>query len=82
MDAGMCWSEDNDGKKSMISVRYSDNYAWGIPPERTITEAHWHFDPAGKLDDISLDYYRAGVLAFGLTKENQEPISLAGRVHK
>jgi hypothetical protein len=80
MDAGMCWSEDNDGKKSSITVRYSDNYAWRIPPERNIIEAHWHFDPAGKLNDISLDYYRTSV--FASTKENKEPISLAGRVHK
>jgi hypothetical protein len=74
---GMCWSEDKDGTKAAIKVRYADFYRLGLPPPRTIIEAQWHFDDAGKLSDISLDYYSSGMLAFGFTKETEKPFLLS-----
>jgi hypothetical protein len=76
---GMCWSETQGGTKTSITVRYADSYGLGLPPERTIIEAHWHFDPEGKLADISVDYYHSGMTALGFTKANDRPITLSSR---
>jgi hypothetical protein len=75
---GMCWTEDKDGKKWSITVRYIDSLELGVPPERSTIEATWHFDADGKLADVSLNYYRAGLLSLGYSKLNASPISLSG----
>jgi hypothetical protein len=77
LQQGMCWAEDKDGRKSLISVRFAEYYRATVPPERKIIEARWHFGPDGKLQDISLDYFHTGIYGIFMTKENEQPISLS-----
>jgi hypothetical protein len=79
---GMCWTEDRNGTKGSIKVRYIDSLELGVPPERMIIEATWDFDAQGKLAEISLVYYRAGLLSIGYTKINDTPIRLSGNARK
>jgi hypothetical protein len=81
---GMCWQEEKDGRKSKIMIRFAEFVRPSVPPLRIIIESHWHFGPDGKLNDISLDYYDAGIFLPGIgalfmTKENEKPISLSNR---
>lgn len=74
---GMCWTEGKDGRKTSITAQYADYYRMTIPPDRTHIEAHWQFGPDGKLHDITLDYFHGGIIAIGMTKANEKPISLS-----
>ena len=76
-EQGMCWSEEKNGRKTSITVQYADFWRTTVPPERTVIESHWHFGPDGKLHDISLDYFHSGIIAIGMTKENEKPIFLS-----
>lgn len=75
---GMCWTETKEGKKTSITVRYAESLQVGVPPARSIIEAHWHFDPHGRLVEIALDYYSDGIVSIGFSKVNDTPITLSG----
>lgn len=74
---GMGGVEGADGQIERIDARCADFYRLGLPPERMVIQAHWHFGDDGKLRDIALDYYQAGLLGF--SKENETPILLSDR---
>jgi hypothetical protein len=54
-DQGKCWSIDDNQVMRQISIQY-DGYSElrRFPWMRTTIEAHFHFDPAGRLCDIAL----------------------------